>query len=178
VTVLRYHFSGVAGAGMGPLACLMRSRGHAVQGSDRAFDLGKKQEIAAPLRRCGIEIVPQDGRAITQILTKQNRALSGQQVTQLGEVYKQLNSSVGQFGAFTLHASTAAIESSTPGDARYRAVDATLAGLDKLRDSLALRVKGELEAAAFGDQRINGAAGQTIVCKGLISAAGALAKRL
>ena len=30
LTVLRYHFSGVAGAGMGPLACLMRSRGHAV----------------------------------------------------------------------------------------------------------------------------------------------------
>jgi UDP-N-acetylmuramate--alanine ligase len=70
VTVLRYHFSGVAGAGMGPLACLMRSRGHAVQGSDRAFDLGKKQESAAPLRRLGIEIVPQDGRAITAAINR------------------------------------------------------------------------------------------------------------
>ena len=68
----------------------------------------------------------------------------------LGACYKQLNSSVGQFGAFTLHAATAAVESDTPGDARYRAVDAALTGLDKLRDSLALRVKGELEAAAFG----------------------------
>src|SRR5262245_66464413 len=50
---------------MGPLACLMRARGHQVQGSDRAFDQGKKQEIAAQLRRVGIELVPQDGSAIT-----------------------------------------------------------------------------------------------------------------
>ncbi|MGH6692329.1 MAG: Mur ligase domain-containing protein, partial [Gammaproteobacteria bacterium] len=28
----RYHFSGVAGAGMNPLARLMRARGHQVQG--------------------------------------------------------------------------------------------------------------------------------------------------
>src|SRR6478735_5063002 len=102
-----------------------------------------------------------------------NRALAGPGVASLGACYKQLNSSVGQFGAFTLHASTAAIESSTPGDARYRAVDASLAGLDKLRDSLALRVKGELEAAAFGHRPIAGAAGQTVVCKSIISAAAA-----
>jgi len=95
-------------------------------------------------------------------------------VASLGACYKQLNSSVGQFGALTLHAATAAIESSTLGDARYRVVDASLAGLDKLRDSLALRVKGELEAAAFGDQPIAGAAGQTVVCKSIISAAAAL----
>jgi UDP-N-acetylmuramate--alanine ligase len=70
VTALRYHFSGVAGAGMGPLACLMRSRGHAVQGSDRAFDLGKKEEIAAPLRRLGVKLVPQDGTAITAAIDR------------------------------------------------------------------------------------------------------------
>src|SRR5262249_60434673 len=50
---------------MGPLACLMRARGHQVQGSDRAFDHGKKQDIAAQLRRVGIELAPQDGSAIT-----------------------------------------------------------------------------------------------------------------
>lgn len=70
MTALRYHFSGVAGAGMGPLARLMRSRGHAVQGSDRAFDVGKKEEIAAPLRRLGIEIVRQDGTAITAAIDR------------------------------------------------------------------------------------------------------------
>src|SRR5690242_4058260 len=119
-----------------------------------------------------------DGRVITEILAAPNRALAAPGVTSLGACYKQLNSSVGQFGAFTLHAATAAIGSRTAGDTEYRAVDAALTGLDKVRDSLALRVKGELEAAAFGGQPVVGAAGQTAVCKGIISAAGALAKRL
>jgi len=70
VTVLRYHFSGIAGAGMGPLACLMRARGHQVQGSDRAFDQGKKQDIAAQLRGVGIELAPQDGTAITAAIDR------------------------------------------------------------------------------------------------------------
>jgi len=43
--MVRYHFSGVAGAGMSPLAQLMRARGHAVQGSDRALDQGKSGEV-------------------------------------------------------------------------------------------------------------------------------------
>ncbi|HZO40924.1 MAG TPA: Mur ligase domain-containing protein [Methylomirabilota bacterium] len=70
MTGRRFHFSGIAGAGMGPLACLMKARGHAVQGSDRAFDQGKKQEIAAELSRLGIELAPQDGRAITAAIDR------------------------------------------------------------------------------------------------------------
>ena len=70
MTVLRYHFSGIAGAGMGPLACLMRVRGHQVRGSDRAFDQGKKQDIAAQLRGAGIELAPQDGTAITAAINR------------------------------------------------------------------------------------------------------------
>jgi UDP-N-acetylmuramate--alanine ligase len=70
VTAQRYHFSGIAGAGMGPLACLMRARGHAVQGSDRAFDQGKKQEIAAQLRRLGVELAQQDGTAVTAAINR------------------------------------------------------------------------------------------------------------
>jgi UDP-N-acetylmuramate--alanine ligase len=62
---LRYHFSGVAGAGMNPLAQLMRARGHDVQGSDRSLDQGKNQDVAACLRRLGIELVPHDGTAVT-----------------------------------------------------------------------------------------------------------------
>jgi hypothetical protein len=119
-----------------------------------------------------------DGRVISEVLSHSNRALAAPGVTSLGACYKQLNSSVGQFGAATLHAATKAIESSTPGDTKYRTVSAALTGLDKLRDSLALRVKSELEAAAFGDRPVVGAAGQTAVCKGIISAAGALAKRV
>lgn len=60
----RYHFAGIAGQGMNPLAQLMRAWGHEVQGSDRAFDLGKHQELASKLRSQGIVLKPQDGSAI------------------------------------------------------------------------------------------------------------------
>ena len=60
----------------------------------------------------------QDGRVITQILADPNRALRNPLVTSLGETYKQLNSSVGEFGADTLTASTNAIESTSPNDVR------------------------------------------------------------
>src|SRR6059036_2843334 len=64
--MIRYHFSGIAGAGMAPLAFLMRSRGHEVQGSDRALDQGKSPDIGARLRAAGITVLPHDGSAITR----------------------------------------------------------------------------------------------------------------
>jgi hypothetical protein len=116
-----------------------------------------------------------DGRVVTEVLAHPNRALSARGVTALGACYKQINSSVGQFGNFTLQASTAAVESSSPGDGLFRQLNATLAGLDRVRDALALRVKGELEAAAFGNQPVIGARGQTVACQALIATAGLLA---
>jgi hypothetical protein len=86
----------------------------------------------------------QDGRVITQILADPNRALRDPEVTQLGEEYKQLNASVGEFGAYTLEASTAAIESSTPGDSEFVSVNRELTGLDQRRDALAGQIKDEL----------------------------------
>ena len=59
-----YHFSGIAGAGMNPLAQLMRARGHRVQGSDRSLDQGKNQELAGRLKRLGIDLRPHDGTAV------------------------------------------------------------------------------------------------------------------
>jgi UDP-N-acetylmuramate--alanine ligase len=67
---MRYHFSGIAGAGVNPLARLMRARGHEVQGSDRSFDQGKNREVADELRRLGIAVVPQDGRGISSDITR------------------------------------------------------------------------------------------------------------
>jgi len=90
-----------------------------------------------------------DGRVITQILSHPNSALSGRGVTTLGECYKQLNSSVGEFGTATLQAATRAIESTSRGDRIYRTTDKILQGLDIVRDRLAEQIKGELEAAAF-----------------------------
>jgi hypothetical protein len=92
-------------------------------------------------------------------------------VTELGACYKQLNSSVGQFGTFTLQAATAAIESTSPGDATYQHGDNVLRSLDVARDRLAGLIKGELEAAAFGDQRIQHAGEQVEACESLIHAA-------
>jgi UDP-N-acetylmuramate--alanine ligase len=62
--VSRYHFSGIAGAGMNPLAQLVRARGHDVQGSDRSLDQGKNAELAERLCGLGITLYPQDGSAI------------------------------------------------------------------------------------------------------------------
>jgi UDP-N-acetylmuramate--alanine ligase len=67
---LRYHFSGIAGAGMNPLARLMRARGHDVQGSDRALDRGEMAETAALLGRAGIRLVPHDGSAVTAAIDR------------------------------------------------------------------------------------------------------------
>jgi hypothetical protein len=116
-----------------------------------------------------------DGRVITQILSQPNQALSGPGVTGLGECYKQLNSSVGDFAAYTLQADTNAINSSSPGDQVYLRTDQALRGLEVARDRLAGQIKGELEAAAFGDQPVAHAGAQTLACQLLIRGAQHLA---
>jgi hypothetical protein len=117
-----------------------------------------------------------DGRVITQVLAHPNAALAAPGVTSLGECYKQLNSSVGELGTDTLVASTRAIESSSPGDRTYLRVETELRGLDVARDRLALRVKGELEAAAFGGSPVPDALGQTLACQAVIAGANLLAR--
>ena len=65
-----YHFSGIAGSGMNPLALLMRARGHDVQGSDRALDRGHQADLAARLRALGIRLLPHDGTALTPAIAR------------------------------------------------------------------------------------------------------------
>jgi hypothetical protein len=116
-----------------------------------------------------------DGRVITQVLADPNSALSEPGVAALGECYKQLNSSVGQFGTDTLIASTAAIESNSSGDKTYLHVDHVLSTLEGSRDHLAATIKGELEAAAFDNVPIHGTASQVTDCEDLLGAVQALA---
>jgi hypothetical protein len=116
-----------------------------------------------------------DGRVITQILSRPNQALSSPGVTGLGECYKQLNSSVGDFAAYTLQADTSAINSSSPGDRVYVGTDKALRGLEVARDRLAGQIKGELEAAAFGDRPVAGAGAQAVACQLIIRGAQRLA---
>ncbi|HTS95144.1 MAG TPA: hypothetical protein VMI33_00830 [Streptosporangiaceae bacterium] len=116
-----------------------------------------------------------DGRVITQILSRPNQALSDPAVTGLGECYKQLNSSVGDFAAYTLQADTNAINSTSPNDEVYAHTDQALRALEVVRDRLAEQVKGELEAAAFDDQPVRQAAAQTLACQLVIAGAQKLA---
>jgi hypothetical protein len=116
-----------------------------------------------------------DGRVITQILSHPNHALGGPDVTTLGECYKQLNSSVGDFGAYTLNADTNALDSTSSGDQEYLRTDQALRGLEVARDRVAGQIKGELEAAEFRDQSVGNAGALTLACNALIAGARALA---
>lgn len=58
-----YFFCGIGGSGMLPLALIIRQRGHAVAGSDRALDQGRTPAKFDFLRQRGIALHPQDGSA-------------------------------------------------------------------------------------------------------------------
>ena len=121
-----------------------------------------------------------DGRVITQVLTDPSTALSAPGVTALGECYKQINSSVGDFGTATLQAATKAIESKSRGDAVYKVTDKALAVLEFVRDRFAGQIKGELEAAAFSGTPIPSeqVKAQTFACQAIIGAADQLARHV
>ena len=60
----RYHFSGVGGSGMAPMAQLLASFGADVTGSDRNLDRGVALPWFDHLRAAGVRLVPQDGSAV------------------------------------------------------------------------------------------------------------------
>ena len=60
-----YFFCGIGGSGMLPLACIVRSHGAEVAGSDRALDQGRTAPKFEFLRRQGIGLFPQDGSGLT-----------------------------------------------------------------------------------------------------------------
>lgn len=116
-----------------------------------------------------------DGQVITQILSRVHGELHSPQVVALSACYRQLNSSVGQFGTATLQADTAAIESTSTGDATYAGTVAGLATLESQRDALAQQIKGALEGAAFNRASIQNPRGLTQSCADLIGQAQAMA---
>jgi len=64
--------------------------------------------------------------------------------------YKQLNASVGQFATATLTTATAAIESTSAGDATYLQTDAALAALGQERDVVAAQMNQLINSQFFG----------------------------
>jgi UDP-N-acetylmuramate--alanine ligase len=61
-----YFFCGIGGSGMLPLALILREKGFAVAGSDRALDQGRTAQKFAFLRARGIPLFAQDGSGITR----------------------------------------------------------------------------------------------------------------
>jgi hypothetical protein len=116
-----------------------------------------------------------DGRVVTELLSHPGSALGASRVAALGACYKQLNSSVGQFGTATLQADTAAVESTSAGDETYTDAVARLVHLDQRRDQLAQRIKNQLEAAAFEGAAVNDAHGMTQSCQALVNQATSMA---
>ncbi len=60
----RFHYAGLAGAGMSGLAQFQVMTGGVASGSDRAFDHGERQELRVQLERLGIAVLPQDGSGL------------------------------------------------------------------------------------------------------------------
>ena len=117
-----------------------------------------------------------DGRVITQILADPNRALQRSRRDQPGGLLqaaqlqrrpvRQLHPAGRHRGDREQLAGRRRVPDHRQGAGRAGPV----------RDALALRIKGELEAAAFGDQPIFGAPGQTVACQAIIASAGVLAQ--
>jgi hypothetical protein len=90
-----------------------------------------------------------DGQVITHALAHPTGALAG--VAELGELYQQINSSVGAFATDTLIADSKALASgSASDDSRYAHEQDTLADLAAHRDRVATLMKATLARAATG----------------------------
>lgn len=118
-----------------------------------------------------------DGRVISQILSSVPASLAPAGVLALSVCYKQLNSSVGQFGTSTLQAATAAIKSSSSGDQTYKLTDAALSSLEHGRDYLVAQIEPQLFAAEFKGSPISAGAvaNEASFCNYLVSQAAELA---
>jgi hypothetical protein len=97
-----------------------------------------------------------DGRVITQFL--ENGALpngvrhQAAALTQLGNVYKEINAPFGPLSFDVLNASTKALASGSgdPTDATYNAISTRITSLTNDRNALAAQMRTVLNNAAFG----------------------------
>src|SRR6478672_12534081 len=62
----RYHFCGVGGSGMLPLAAIVRASGATVSGAHRALDAGRLAAKFDYLKSLGIALCPQDGSGVAK----------------------------------------------------------------------------------------------------------------
>jgi len=118
----------------------------------------------------------EDGRVLTEDLSISPGRTGQPGFDALAKCYKQLNSSVGEFGTDVLVADTKALETgSSTNDSSYQRVSAEIKLLGTVRDKLATRIKNDLFDAEFNDKPIPAAA-DLVLCDGELTAAAALAR--
>jgi len=116
-----------------------------------------------------------DGRVLTEDLTNPPGKSGQPKFHRLAVCYKQLNSSVGQFGTDVLLADTAALKTgSSTDDSTYESVLSNIQSLGAARDALATKIKNDLFNAEFDNHPIPGA-NDLKGCRSILAQANALA---
>ena len=117
----------------------------------------------------------EDGRVLTEDLTNPPGKAGQPKYQRLAVCYKQLNSSVGQFGTDMIVADTAALKTgSSSDDSTYDSTLSKIESLGTARDTLATKIKGDLYDAAFNNTPIPGA-NDLKHCQSIVAQANALA---
>ena len=116
-----------------------------------------------------------DGRVLTEDMTFRPGKTWQAEFQPLAVCYKQLNSSVGEFGTDMLVADTKALKTgSGAGDSTYQTVSAEIKLLGGLRDEYATQIKNDLFDAEFDSKSIPGL--DLIGCRAVLAAASAVAR--
>jgi hypothetical protein len=118
----------------------------------------------------------EDGRVLTEDLSIAPGKTKQGQFDNLAVCYKQLNSSVGEFGTDMIVAETAAMKSgSTTDDSTYENTLSQIKSLGSKRDALATQIKTALFDAEFNDTTVKAGGDLVNQCQGLIKQADSLA---
>jgi hypothetical protein len=109
-----------------------------------------------------------DGRVVWDILDSSvlPASLTGSaKLTQLANVYKQIDASFGDFAMTSLRVSTTGLASTSAKDKTYELIETKLASLGAQRDALALQISQALEAAEFGGTAISNSTASKLIGK-------------
>lgn len=87
-------------------------------------------------------------------------------LTQLAQVFKQINACVGELGLDTLKISTKALASQSAGDKTYNQLETELGQITGQRDDIAKQMITMLENAEFNNQSINVSQAQQLIAQG------------
>ena len=87
-------------------------------------------------------------------------------LTQLAQVFKQINACVGEPGLDSLKISTTALEGRSPGDGTYNRIETKLGEITAQRDDIAQQMVILLEEAEFNNQPINVQQARQLIAQG------------